>query len=96
MACLESLGSIVNDGGVVVIVTPYSWLKEFTPHDKWLGGFYDNSKNKPVSSQDVLKVIMEGQGFEKIHEEEMPLIIREHQRKYQYIISQATGWRLKN
>ena len=36
-------------------------------------------------SQDVLKVIMEGQGFEKIHEEEMPLIIREHQRKYQYI-----------
>jgi len=36
---------------------------------------------------------MDGLGFEKIHDEEMPVIIREHQRKYQYIISEATGWR---
>jgi hypothetical protein len=36
---------------------------------------------------------MEARGFEKIHEEEMPLVIREHQRKYQYIVSEATGWR---
>jgi len=40
-----------------------------------------------------LKEIMEGLGFEKIHEEQMPLVIREHQRKYQYIVSEATGWR---
>lgn len=93
MACLNGLGSIVNKGGVVVMVTPFSWLTEFTPRSKWLGGFYDPVSKEPIASKDVLKEIMEDRGFEKIHEEEMPLVIREHQRKYQYIVSEATGWR---
>ena len=50
---------------------------------------------EPMYSKDKLKEIMEANGFEKIHEEQMPLVIREHQRKYQYIISEATGWRKK-
>jgi putative 4-mercaptohistidine N1-methyltranferase len=93
MACLNSLSGIVNKGGVVVMVTPFSWLKEFTPRSKWLGGFYDPVSKEEIRSKDVLKDIMEDRGFEKIHEEEMPLMIREHQRKYQYIVSEATGWR---
>ena len=48
---------------------------------------------QPMYSKDKLKEIMEAYSFEKIHEEQMPLVIREHQRKYQYIISEATGWR---
>ena len=48
--------------------------------------------SKKVYSKDTLSQIMEKNGFIKIHEEQMPLIIREHQRKYQYIISEATGW----
>ena len=53
----------------------------------------DPVSGQPMYSKDKLKEIMEGLGFEKIHEEQMPLVIREHQRKYQYIISEATGWR---
>ena len=68
---------------------------EFTPRSKWLGGFNDPVSQKPMYSKDKLKDIMEELGFEKIHEEQMPLVIREHQRKYQYIISEATGWRKK-
>lgn len=93
MACLNGLNGIVNKGGVVVMVTPFSWLTEFTPRSKWLGGFYDPVSKDPIRSKDVLKQIMEDRGFEKIHEDEMPLVIREHQRKYQYIVSEATGWR---
>jgi putative 4-mercaptohistidine N1-methyltranferase len=93
VACLNGLGSIINKGGVVVMVTPFSWLTEFTPRAKWLGGFYDPVSKEPIASKDVLKTMMEDRGFEKIHEEEMPLVIREHQRKYQYIVSEATGWR---
>jgi putative 4-mercaptohistidine N1-methyltranferase len=87
VACLDGLPRIVNQYGVVVLVTPFSWLPEFTDRRHWLGG-YEN-----VSSKDTLKALMEERGFEKIHEEQMPLIIREHQRKMQYIISEATGWR---
>lgn len=96
MACLNGLRAVVNKGGVVVMVTPFSWLEEFTPRAKWLGGFYDPVSKEPIASKDVLKDIMEDQGFFKIHEEEMPLVIREHQRKYQYIVSEASGWRKEN
>jgi SAM-dependent methyltransferase len=91
--CLDGLPHVVNKGGVVVLVTPFSWLEEFTPRSRWLGGLYDPVSGEPVRSRDQLKEIMERRGFEKIHEEEMPLVIREHQRKYQYIVSEATGWR---
>jgi putative 4-mercaptohistidine N1-methyltranferase len=93
MACLDGLPKIVNKGGVIVMVTPFSWLLEFTPRSKWLGGFYDPVSKEHIRSKDVLQEAMEARGFEKIHEEEIPLVIREHQRKYQYIVSEATGWR---
>lgn len=93
LSCLDSLPRVVNQGGVVVIVTPFSWLEEFTPRRKWLGGFNDPVSRAPIFSDKILKDNMERLGFEKIHHQQMPLIIREHQRKYQYIISEATGWR---
>lgn len=93
MAALNALPIIVNTGGVVVIVTPFTWLEDFTPRNKWLGGFTDLDSQQPVYSKDGLKMIMNQLGFEKIHEEQMPLVIREHRRKYQYIVSEATGWR---
>ena len=93
MACLTSLPSLVNKGGVALMVTPYSWLPEFTNQKNWLGGYYDPVTKDDVESKDALRATMVANGFEKIHEEEMPLVIREHQRKYQYIISQATAWR---
>jgi len=93
IACLNGLSGIVNPGGVVVMVTPFSWLTEFTPRGKWLGGFLDPVTNEEIRSKDELQTIMEGNGFTKIHEEEMPLVIREHARKYQYIVSEATGWK---
>jgi len=94
-AALVALPGIVNKGGVVVIVTPFTWLEEFTNRAKWLGGVIDPVSKQPIHSKDVLRTIMEEQGFEKIHEEEMPLVIREHRRKYQYIVSEASGWRKK-
>jgi len=95
LSCLNAMPKVVNKGGVVVMVTPFSWLEEFTPRSKWLGGFRDPVSQAPMFSKDKLREIMEELGFEKIHEQQMPLIIREHQRKYQYIISEATGWRKK-
>ena len=93
VACLDGMPHIVNKGGILVMVTPFSWLEEYTPRNNWLGGIYDPVTGEPLRSQDHLQSIMEEKGFTKIHDEEIPLVIREHQRKYQYIISQATAWR---
>jgi len=93
VAVLNALPKIVNRGGIVVIVTPFSWLEEFTPRSKWLGGFRDPASEKPIYSKDTLKKIMEGLGFRNIYDQQMPLLIPEHRRKYQYIVSHATAWR---
>merc|ERR1719401_27326 len=93
VACLSALPSLVNRGGVAVLATPFTWREEFTPRSKWLGGGYDPVSGDPLHSRDQLKEVMEELGFTQIHEEQMPLVIREHRRKYQYIVSEATGWR---
>lgn len=71
----------------------FSRITEFTPKSMWLGGYHDPDTNEQRYSKDKLKDVLNGLGFEKIHDEQMPVVIREHQRKYQYIISEATGWR---
>jgi hypothetical protein len=93
LKCLDGLQKVVNKGGVVVMATPFSWLEEYTAKENWIGGYVDPETGGEVWSKDVLAKEMKKRGFEKIHEEQMPLLIREHQRKYQYILSEATGWR---
>lgn len=93
LACLDGLQQLLKPGGIAVIVTPFSWLDQFTPRSKWLGGYRDPVSDGPVHSKEVLKAEMEKRGFVKVDQEQMPLVIREHQRKYQYIVSEATVWR---
>ena len=82
IACLERLqgvNALVNPGGVVMMTTPFSWLEEYTPRDQWLNGI-----------EGVSSVLTE---FELLHTQELPFLIREHQRKFEYIITQASVWR---
>ena len=92
MALLNALPDYLNIGGVVLFVSPYSWLEEYTPRNKWIGGC-TNEIGTAVNSKQRLREIMEARGFALVHDEAVPLVIREHARKYQYIISDATGWR---
>lgn len=39
-AFLERCRTLVKPGGVLVLVSPYSWLKGWTDKAKWLGGYY--------------------------------------------------------
>lgn len=88
--CLRQLSDLMNPGGVLVIVSPYSWLDEFTNEEKWLGGTTEH----PDASRVVRELVL-SQGFEEVHEEDMPLLIREHERKYQYIVSHGTVYQKK-
>lgn len=95
LACLNGLDALIKPNGVLVILTPFSWLEKFTEKAKWLGGFVDPATGAAVSSKERLRAELEQRGFEKTGEEQVPLMIREHQRKYQYIVSEATMWRRK-
>ncbi|KAG7344220.1 methyltransferase domain containing protein [Nitzschia inconspicua] len=117
ISCLEALPRLLLDHGVILIATPFTWLEEFTPRDKWLGGYYGETAGAPLASDnddekgtfhpkkrrknecwssDGLQKEMERLGFVNVSRAEMPLVIREHQRKYQYIISEVTGWKKRS
>lgn len=83
---LNDLETCVNKNGIVLFLSPYSWLEEFTPKSKWLQQGNEEAAIK-------LKNEMSKRGFVLVHEEEVPLVIREHERKYQYIVSNGLAFR---
>lgn len=87
---LDRLPSLVKPGGVVVLTTPFSWLPGWTPKHHWLGGFV--REGVPVRSFDQLKEVMEQNGFVLAATEEMPFVIREHARKYQWGCAHGSVW----
>ena len=92
-ACLARMSGprgIVKSGGLLVLFSPYSWLEDHTPQESWLGGYENNGK--PVFAKDSLQALL-GKDFELLHQEDVPLLIREHIRKYQYIVSHLMVWR---
>lgn len=92
-AFLSTLPEIVVKGGLVVFISPYSWLKQYTrDQSKWLGGFTD-SKGARVESFPELKKIMHGLKFELVRQGDEPFVIREHRRKFQWGCSHLTVWR---
>ena len=91
LKCLDSLERMVKPNGVVVMTTPFSWLETYTDKENWLGGY--EKDGAAVHSEDTLKMEMEARGFQRIYNEPFPLTIREHQRKYQYIVANGSAWK---
>ncbi|TYC61190.1 5-histidylcysteine sulfoxide synthase [Zoogloea oleivorans] len=81
---------LVKVGGLLALFSPYSWLAQFTPKEAWLGGFEQDGQ--PVKSSDALKAYLQDEGFVLLREEEVPLVIREHARKYQFIVTHGMLW----
>ena len=90
---INDCARLVRPNGVLVLVSPYSWLEQWTPKAKWMGGVMDG-KNK-VKSFDVVKEVLESEqgGFDLVDETDLPFLIKEHDRKFQWGVSHATVWR---
>jgi putative 4-mercaptohistidine N1-methyltranferase len=88
MAFLKQLPDIINPGGQLILTSPYSWLEEFTPKNRWLG--YAGTSHKSILS--CINVIFDNKL--QLHRAfDMPFLIREHYRKYQWGVAQASIWR---
>lgn len=87
--CLGRLPELVKSGGQLVITSPYTWLEEFTPRAKWLGGFVRDGRAR--KTLDALQGHL-GDAFALVATRDMPFIIREHARKFQWSVAQTTVW----
>ncbi|MCG8415749.1 MAG: methyltransferase domain-containing protein, partial [Pseudomonadales bacterium] len=72
-------------GGVLVIASPNTWMEEYTAQDNFLDGANSDGTLQAIGGQLP--------GFELLHKEDLPFMIREHRRKYEYIVSQVSVWR---
>ncbi len=88
--CLAQLPRLVNRGGQLIITSPYTWLKDYTPRRQWLGGFV--REGRPVRTLDTLRQILSPH-FRLVKRRDLPFLIREHGRKFQLGIAEASIWR---
>ena len=86
---LDSFSKLINQGGILVLVSPYSWWEGATPVAEWIGGV----PNKP-SSEEQVKAIL-SKDFELLEDHDEPFMIRDHIRRYQLGFSHCTIWRRK-
>ncbi len=87
---LDLVPGRVLPGGLFVITTPYTWLEEYTPKAKWLGGRREHGE--PLSGFEGLSRHL-APWFELVHRADVPLVIRETARKHQHSIADCTVWR---
>ena len=78
---IDRLPSLVAKGGQLLLTTPCTWLADFTPPENWPQG----------STRDWLKEKL-APHFELAHEQDMPFVIREHARKYQWSVAWGSRW----
>lgn len=83
---LERLPSLVNPGGQLIITTPNTWLESFTAREFWIGATPETGE--PL---EALRDQLHG-SFELDASWDMPFLIREHRRKYQWSVAQASRW----
>jgi putative 4-mercaptohistidine N1-methyltranferase len=90
MRCLERLPGLVSKGGQLVITSPYTWMTEFTPRERWLGG--RQTESGVLKTLEGLRAALQP-AFSLQSVKDLPFLIREHSRKYQWSVAQATIWR---
>ena len=88
---LDTVHERINDNGILILTSPYTWLEEYTAKEFWLGGFKDENGND-VQTIETLKKIL-GVHFELVALEDVPFVIRETPRKYQHTLSQMSVWK---
>ena len=90
---LKDIPGRMNSEGILLIASPYTWLEEFTPKEKWLGGF--KRDGEPVTTLDGLHAELD-EAFEIQGEPvKVPFVIRETKHKHQHTLSEVTIWKKK-
>ena len=90
---LDSIDARLNEDGILVITSPYTWQESSTNKEFWLGGYKDEN-GKDIKTLDSLKEIL-SEKFELVHVEDVDFVIKETARKYQHTVSELSVWKKK-
>lgn len=85
---LNAMSRLVKPGGQLLLVTPFTWLDSFTPRREWPR----DAEGHAISGAAWIEGIL-ARDFMLEHSEDMPFLIREHARKFQWTVSFGARWR---
>ena len=89
---LTTITDRIRPGGILVLASPYTWLEEYTPRERWLGGFKAETGETFTTLEGIAGVL--DPNFEMQGEPvDVPFVIRETRRKFQYGVSELTVWK---
>ncbi len=89
---LDTMVDRLNDKGLLILTSPYTWQEESTAKEKWIGGYKHDGEN--VTTLQGLEEIL-GRDFILIDTQDVPFVIQETARKHQHTISQMSVWEKK-
>jgi len=90
---LDKVDSMLNDDGVLILTSPYTWQEESTKAEFWLGGKLDEN-GVELKTIDALKKTL-GDRFDLVHTQDLEFVIKETSRKFQHTISEVSVWTKK-
>ena len=74
------LPKLVQPGGLVLLTSPYTWSTDFTPRNRWLHDSFP-----------MIQKLLQPH-FRLLLRQDVPFLLREHRRKFQYTFADATLW----
>ena len=86
---LADIAGRIEEGGLLILTSPYTWMEEFTPKEKWLGGY--KRDGEPVTTLEGLREHLEPT-FQLLETRDIPFVIRETARKFQHSVAQMSVW----
>jgi hypothetical protein len=82
---LREIKRLVRADGHVILASPYTWLEEFTPRENWLADSTGNTLSRIQKCLEPELVL--------VTTKDLPFLIREHARKFQWSVAQASVWK---
>ncbi|WP_459943649.1 5-histidylcysteine sulfoxide synthase [Desulfocastanea catecholica] len=87
---LATIHERLNEGGLLVLASPYTWLEEFTRREDWIGGY--RKDGEPYTTMQGLRDHLQHHFMLIGEPRDIEFVIRETGRKFQHSISQLTVW----
>ena len=84
---LNQLPQLMQPGALLLITTPHTWMEQFTAREFWLPEGTDPEAGPLHAIQKCL-----APHFTNLACRDLPFVIREHRRKFQWSVAQASLW----
>ena len=71
---LDTIDERLNEDGILVITSPYTWQESSTAKEFWLGGYTDEN-GVDIKTLDSLKVVLADK-FDLVHTQDLDFVIK--------------------